>query len=268
MPKRDKFKKQHNQPSVTSIFTGNINTNSSPQAECENPNPPPSPESPTLITVPKGLDLSELTEDNRNFIPVNKNRRKKRRRETGDSTEKASPSENNNHNKNKKKPKTGISMELDNNTKDTTNPHMPEEPEEPKERDFSKDTPLSKEMKMMEKRLKESLQMMLKETMNAALKPIQESIDKLQASQSTMEAHEIQIVKLQKDNASLTEEVTHPKAKMHGVQIKLNRLEDRSLESKLILHGIEEQSPADLEARIEKVYNAISSTINRDTPAQ
>ena len=110
--------------------------------------------------------------------------------------------------------------------------------------------------------------MMLKETMNAALKPIQESIDKLQASQSTMEAHEIQIVKLQKDNACLTEEVTHLKAKMHGVQTKLNRLEDRSLESNLILHGIKEQSPDDLEARIKKVYNAISSTINRDTPVE
>ena len=196
---------------------------------------------------------------------MNKNRRKKRRRETGDSTEKASPSENNNRNKNIKKPKTGISMELDSNTKGTTNPHTPEEP---KERDFSGDTPLSKEMKMMEKRLKESLQMMLKETMNAALKPIQESIDKLQASQPTMEAHEVQIVKLQKDNASLTEEVTHLKAKKHGVQVKLNRLEDRSLESNLILHGIEELSPDDLEVRIEKVYNAISSTISRDTPAE
>ena len=86
MPKRDKFRKQHNQLSVASIFTGNINTNRSPQAECENLNPPPSPESSTPITVPKGLDLSELTEDNQNFIPVNKNRRKKRRRETGDST--------------------------------------------------------------------------------------------------------------------------------------------------------------------------------------
>ena len=156
-------------------------------------------------------------------------------------------------------------MEVDSNTEGTTNPHMPEEP---KERDFSKDTPLSKEMKMMEKRLNESLQMMLKETMNAALKPIQESIDKLQASQSTLEAHEVQIVKLQKDTASLTEEVTHLKAEMHGVQVKLNRLEDRSLESNLILQGIEELSPDDLEARIEKVYNAISSTINRDTPVE
>ena len=77
MPKRDKFRKQHNQPSVASIFTGNTSTNSSPQTECENPNPLPSPKSSTPTAVPKGLDLSELTEDNRNFIPVNKNRRKK-----------------------------------------------------------------------------------------------------------------------------------------------------------------------------------------------
>ena len=156
-------------------------------------------------------------------------------------------------------------MEIHTNTECTSNPQTPEEPTE---KDPSKDTPLSKEMKMMEKRLKESLKTMMKETMNAALKPLQEGIDKLQASQSTMESHEIQIVKLQKDNTSLTAEVTHLKAEMHGVQTKLNRLEDRSLESNLILHGIEEQSPDDLEARIEKVYNAISSTINRDTPAE
>ena len=55
---------------------------------------------------------------------------------------------------------------------------------------------------------------------------------------------------------------------MQGVQAKLNKLEDRSLENNLILHGIEEQSPDDIEARIEKVYKAISSTINRYTPAK
>ena len=176
---------------------------------CETPNPQQSSESSTPIAVPKGLDLSKLTEDNQTFIPVNKNRRKKRRWETGDSTEKASPSESNTCNKNKKKPKTGTNMEVDSNTEGTTLPHTTAEP---KERGNSEDTPLSKEMKMMENRLKESLKMMLKETMNAALKPIQESINKLQASQSTMEVHEIQIVKLQKDNASLTEEVTYLKS--------------------------------------------------------
>ena len=105
MPNRDKFRKQHNQPSVANIFTGNTSTNSSPQTECKNLNPLPSPKSSTPAAVPKSLDLSELTEDNRNFIPVNKNRRKKRRRETGDSTEKASPSEHNICTKDKKNPR-------------------------------------------------------------------------------------------------------------------------------------------------------------------
>ena len=103
MPKRDKFRKQHNQLSVANIFTGNTSTSSSPQIESENPNPLPSPKSSTSTAVPEGLDLSELTEDNRNFIPVNKNRKKKRRRETGDSIEKASPSEHNIRTESKKK---------------------------------------------------------------------------------------------------------------------------------------------------------------------
>ena len=156
-------------------------------------------------------------------------------------------------------------MEIDAKTEDASNLKMPEETSE---ENPSEDNPLSKEMKLMEKRLEESLKLMLTETMNAALKPIQESIDKLQASQSTLEAHEIQIIKLQKDNACLTEEVTHLKAEMHGVQIKLNKLEDKCLESNLILHGIEEESLDDLEARIEKVHKAISNTIKRDTPAE
>ena len=104
--------------------------------------------------------------------------------------------------------------------------------------------------------------------MNAALKPIQESIDKLQATQTTMETHECQIVKLQHDNAILTEEVTYLRFEVNRFQAKINRLEDRSLQSNLILHGIEEHSPDDMEARNEKVYKAISSTINRDTQVE
>ena len=45
-------------------------------------------------------------------------------------------------------------MEVDTNTECTSNPQTPEEPIV---KDLSEDTPLSKEMKMMEKRLKESL---------------------------------------------------------------------------------------------------------------
>ena len=75
-------------------------------------------------------------------------------------------------------------------------------------------------------------------------------------------------MKLQRDCAILTEEVTYLRSEVNGFQAKINRLEDRSLESNLILHGIEEHNPDDMEARNEKVYAAISSTINRDTPAE
>ena len=67
-----------------------------------------------------------------------------------------------------------------------------------------------------------------------------------------METHEHQIVKLQCDNAILTEEVTYLRSEVNGFQAKINKLEDRSLESNLILHGIEEHSPDDMDARNEK----------------
>ena len=132
----------------------------------------------------------------------------------------------------------------------------------------NKDTQLSKKMKMMENRLKESLKSMMEETMKEALKPIQDSIDKLQATQTTMETHEQQIAKLQMENATLVEKVNYLKTEMNDVHAKLNKLEDRSLECNLIFHGIKEQSTDDQEARIEKVYRAFSNTINRDTPLE
>ena len=64
----------------------------------------------------------------------------------------------------------------------------------------------------------------------------------------------------------LMEEVTYLRAEMKGVQTKLNKLEDRSLECNFILHGIDEESTDDQEGRIEKVYKAI--TINRHCPSE
>ena len=77
---------------------------------------------------------------------------------------------------------------------------------------------------IMESRLKERLKSMMEETMKEALKPIQESIDKLQATQYTMETHDQQIVKLQRDNVAPAEEVTHLRAEINLVHIKLSKL--------------------------------------------
>ena len=83
-----------------------------------------------------------------------------------------------------------------------------------------------------------------------------------------METHERQIRKLQRDNATLTEEVTYLRSEVNEFQAKINKLEDKSLENNLIFHGLEEQSPDDIDSRNEKVYAVISSTINRDTPEE
>ena len=52
---------------------------------------------------------------------------------------------------------------------------------------------------------------------------------------------------------------------MCNFQRKINQLEDRSLERNLIFQVISETLPDDVEARMDKIYNAISNTISRDT---
>ena len=92
--------------------------------------------------------------------------------------DKTSPSDNNPRSKQKKKPKTGTIMEGDNNKTG----ELSQQPiSGPPNTQPSQDTPLSKEMMVMESRLKESLKLMMEETMKKALKLIQESIDKLHA---------------------------------------------------------------------------------------
>ena len=56
-------------------------------------------------------------------------------------------------------------------------------------------------MQLMESRLMDSMKTTMGKTMKEAMKPIQQSIDKLLVAKSTMEAEEGKIVKLQNDNA-------------------------------------------------------------------
>ena len=267
MPKGDKFKKQNNQPSIANIFTGKKSANSS--ASLKSQNKDPGTQSSTPLATVQLSDLAYPTEDNSNFIPVNKNRRKKRRRETGDSTEKSSPNELSSRNNSKKRSKIGKAMENETTEQNiSTTLCMEVTDPETGPNDNPQNNNLSEEMKMMENRLYKSLKTLLKDTINTSLKLIKESIDKLQATQTTMETHERQILKLQRDNAILTEEVMYLKSEVNEFQAKINKLEDKSLENNLIFHGLEEQSSDDIDSRNEKIYAAISNTINRDTPEE
>ena len=158
MPKRDKFKKQNNQPSVANIFTGKKSAISS--ASIISQNKDLSTQSSTPLAMVQLSDLSDPTEDNRNFTPVNKHRRKKRRRETGDSTGKSSPNELSSRNNSKKRSKIVKTMENDTTEKTTsTTPYMEVTDPETGPNNNPQNNNLSEEMKMMENRLYESLKL-------------------------------------------------------------------------------------------------------------
>ena len=97
------------------------------------------------------------------------------------------------------------------------------------------------------------------------LKHIQDSIDNLLVLKTNMETQEGRIAQLKRENIKLNNELTHIKSEMCNFQRKINQLEDRSLEWNLIFQGICETIPDDVDARMEKIYNAVSDTISRDT---
>ena len=107
-------------------------------------------------------------------------------------------------------------MDKENTDNTSPTPQMVVDPE-PGLNNNPQSNTLGEEMKLMENRLYESLKTLLKDTIKTSLKPIQESIDKLQATQTTMESHEWQILKLQRDNAILTEEVTYLRSEANGL---------------------------------------------------
>ena len=141
------------------------------------------------------------------------------------------------------------------------------------ENNENNDSTLSEEMQQLERRItdnitnhnRESLKSMIQETMKEILKPIHDRIDNLLVFKTNMENQEGHITQLKRENVRLNNELTHIKGEMYNFQMKINQLEDKSLERNLIFQGISETIPDDVEARVDKIYNVISNTISRDT---
>ena len=114
----------------------------------------------------------------------------------------------------------------------------------------------------------DTMKNLIQETMKEMLKPIQDSIDNLLVLKTNMETQEGHITQLKYENSKLNNELNQIKTEMVYFQRKINQLEDRSLERNLIFQGISESLPDDEEARTEKIYQAISDTISRETPEE
>ena len=104
--------------------------------------------------------------------------------------------------------------------------------------------------------------------MKELLKPIQDSIDRLLLVKDNIEVQEGQIKQLKYENWKLTTEVDYLKKEVKSIKSKINTLENKSLERNLIFHGLHEGNTEVEEDRAEKIYGAISATINHDTPEE
>ena len=225
MPQKAKYKKDNTQPSVALML------NLTPSA--------------------KSAQSAETNNTDNELKPQRKKRNKKRRRETGDST---GNSPQNNTNPNRSERKKAKTMETPNSQEGC-------------------DNTLSVEMQEMEKRItasitnhnQESMKNLIQVTMKEMLKPIQDSIDNLLGMKTNLESQEGKITRLKYENSKLSSEIHHLKCEMTEVQKKLIHLEDKSLERNLIFHGISELTSDEENDRAEKIYQAISATISRDT---
>ena len=114
----------------------------------------------------------------------------------------------------------------------------------------------------------QQMELHMTKNMLTLLKPIQENIKLLLNTKDTVTRHDVKIRKLENENTRLTTEVKSLKKELKTVQQRIHKLENKSLDHNLIIHGIEEETGDSREDLLNKFYVAISPTINRDTPAE
>ena len=230
MPKRGKYKKVRNQPSVAPM----LNVTSAKSVSRDN-----------------SRSVSDLQE-------ANGLTSKKRRRETGDSVGSSPQDGAYRLKKEKKKAKTMDNNRVAEEVHEGTETSLSEEMQQLEKRITDNITSHNQD----------TMKTLIQETMKEMLKPIQDSIDNLLVLKTNMETQEGRITQLKYENSKLNNELNQIKTEMGYFQRKINQLEDRSLERNLIFHGISESLPDDEEARTEKIYRAISDTISRETPEE
>ena len=121
---------------------------------------------------------------------------------------------------------------------------------------------LSPELKELEKRLNTSMLINIKKSIDDALKPIKDSIEKIVSSSSLIDQQEIEIKRLSTENQSLKMQICELRDDVNAIQDKLNNLENKSLESNLIFRGIEEQFNETESTLRDIIYHHITDTFN------
>ena len=121
---------------------------------------------------------------------------------------------------------------------------------------------LSPELKELEKRLNASMLININKCITEVLKPIKDSIDKIVNSSSLIDRQEVEIKRLSAKNCSFKTQICELRDDVDVIHQKLNSLENKSLESNLIFHGIEEQFNETDDTLRDMIYHHIADTFN------
>ena len=179
-----------------------------------------------------------------------KSKKKKRPRKSGEH------SDNNPNKNNVTKTLDKMSDPVPNhNLKDTTEDKNPDGIEE-------SGIELSPELKKLEKRLNTSMLININKCIAEALQPIKDSIDKIVNSSAQIDSHDNEIKCLNVENSALKTQVSELRNDMDSIKLKLNQLENKSLECNLIFRGVEEFLNETEDALKDKIHRIILETFN------
>ena len=106
------------------------------------------------------------------------------------------------------------------------------------------------------------------EGIKTALKPLQDSIENIQKSSDLILQHKTRIEELTCENVKLKQEVQTVRTELSEFKDRLSNLENRSLESNLLLRGVEEPLNETFETLKEQIYWVIVDTIDSQNPAE
>ena len=98
----------------------------------------------------------------------------------------------------------------------------------------TKSIQLSPELEELERRLNDNMLKNIASSIEAALQPIKDSIDKILTSSDLITKQEEQIKNLKEENVKLQEDLTSVRTDLNGLKSRLNDLENKALEFNLI----------------------------------
>ena len=120
--------------------------------------------------------------------------------------------------------------------------------------DASPESQVSPELQELERRLNNNMLQNIAISIDAALKPIKDIIDKILTSSDLIIIQEEKIKSPMAENVKLRDELDTAKSDISGFKSQLTDLENKALECNLIFGGIEESLNETDDCLKEKIY--------------